>query len=460
MTALMTTFDDAELLAALCAIAGEDRVRAPRAADLSDDTEGAGLRGQAHAVVEPGTAEQVAEVVRWCYAHDVPITPRGAGTGYAGGAVPQGGVVLSTAGLTRIRSFDPALWRIEVEAGVLTGTLQRRAREEGLIYPVDPGSQESSTVGGNIATNAGGPHSFKHGVTRAWVTGLEAVLAPGELVRVGGPVRKDVAGYDLTSLLVGSEGTLGIVTAAWLRLIPAPAAAFPVAAVLPDARAGQEALEAVLVSGVVPSALEFLDAGALAAAPAPFLPSGGGFLVIAEADGTTEAEARASRAELVEALAGAEHVHAPEDLAGVLDLWRWRDGVGHAVSARHGGKLSEDIGVPMDRLAEAVEATVEIGARHGLDAVSWGHAGDGNVHATFLLDPSDAAQRERAATAAHELFTLAIELGGTVSGEHGVGLLKNGQLRRQWAPAAVAAHEAIKAALDPKGLLNPGKKLA
>ena len=452
---------DAALADALAAIAGPDAVRAPRQADLMDDTEGAGLRGRADAVVTPATAADVAAVVAWCYDRDVPITPRGAGTGYSGGALPDGGVVLSTAGLTRIRSFEPALWRMEAEAGVVTGTIQRRAREEGLRYPVDPGSQESSTIGGNIATNAGGPHSFAHGVTRAWVTGLEAVLAPGELVRLGGPVRKDVAGYDLVSLLCGSEGTLGIVTAAWLRLVPAPAVAYPIAALLPDARAGQEALEAVLVSGATPAALEFLDAGALREAPAPFLPPGAsGFLVIAEVEGTSEAEARADRADVLEALSGAGAVHAPDERGEVAALWRWRDGVGHAVSARHGGKLSEDIGVPMDRLAETVEATVAIGARHGLDAVSWGHAGDGNVHATFLIDPADEAQRTSAAAAARDLFDLARELGGTVSGEHGIGLLKNGELRRQWPPAAVAAHQAVKAALDPKGLLNPGKKLA
>jgi glycolate oxidase subunit GlcD len=449
----------ADVRSALSAIVGSGRVRSPRSSDVVDDTEGVGLRGHADAVVEPSTAEQAAEIVAWCYRHDLPITPRGAGTGYAGGAVPQGGVVLSTARLTRIRRFDPELWRMEVEAGVLTATVQRRAREEGLTYPVDPGSQESSTIGGNVATNAGGPHSFKYGVTRAWVTGLEVVLAPGELVHVGGPVRKDVAGYDLTSLLVGAEGTLGLVTAAWLRLVPAPGASYPVVALVADARQGQEAVQAAMVSGSVPAALEFVDGGALAAAPAPFLPAAEGFLVIAEADGTTDEEARAARADLLSALEGVAYVHAPTSRSAAADVWHWRDGIGHAVSARHGGKLSEDIGVPVDRLADAVEATVAIGARHGLDAVSWGHAGDGNVHATLLLDHGDPSQRARAHAAAEELFALALELGGTVSGEHGIGVLKNGQLSRQWAPAAIAAHRSIKIALDPRDLFNPGKKL-
>src|SRR3989442_2000785 len=192
-------------------------------------TEARGLSGRADAVALPRSAAEVAEVVAWCYAHGVAIVPRGGGTGYAGGAVPlDGGVVLSLERLDRVRSFDPLLWRIEVEAGLRTAELRRIAREGGLLFAPDPGAAEQSQIGGNIATNAGGPHTFKYGVTGAWVTGLEVVLPPGELVRVGGAIRKDVAGYDLKNLLLGSEGTLGVVTAVWLKLIPAPEAALPV----------------------------------------------------------------------------------------------------------------------------------------------------------------------------------------------------------------------------------------
>jgi glycolate oxidase subunit GlcD len=442
----------------LARIVGAGHVTDPRPEELHDASLASGVRGRADAVVAPGTPEEVAAVVAWCYEHDVPIVPRGGGTGYAGGAVPlDGGVVLSTARLSTVRSLDPGLWRMEAEAGVTTATVARRARESGLFFPPDPGAAEQSCLGGNIATNAGGPHTFKYGVTGTWVTGLEAVVAPGELVRVGGPVRKDVAGYDLRSLLVGSEGTLGIVTAAWLRLIPAPEAALPVVGAFADARGGAAALEAVLASGVVPAAIEFLDGATFAAARGSY-PGGipPGFLLVAEADGTVE-EARRGRNELAAALreAGALAVDEPDP----EPFWRWRAGVSHAVTAQRGGKLSEDVAVPVDRLADVVEGTLEIGARHGLDACSWGHAGDGNVHATFLLDPGDAAQLDRARAAAEELFALAIALGGTVSGEHGVGLLKNGFLSRQWDASAVRLHRAIKDALDPKGLLNPGKKV-
>jgi glycolate dehydrogenase FAD-linked subunit len=290
------------------------------------------------------------------------------------------------------------------------------------------------------------------------------VLAPGELVSVGGPVRKDVAGYDIKSLMIGSEGTLGIVTAAWVRLIPAPAAQLPVVALYPDAATGCAALAAVLANGLQPAALEYLDEGALAGSLGAFpgeAPDRPAFMLIAEADGSSVQEAERLRDELVEVLAtDALSTHAPDGLGPVRELWRWRSGVSLAVTAQRGGKVSEDIVVPLDRLAEAIAATREIGERHGLPACSWGHAGDGNLHSTFMVDLADPAELRRSHDAAAELFELAARLGGAVSGEHGIGLLKRGALARQWAEPALALHESIKRLLDPKGLLNPGKKLA
>jgi glycolate dehydrogenase FAD-linked subunit len=461
MTATAASTIERELRALL----GPDAVRpGTDRAYLSDATESRNLRGRADAVALPTDAEQVARTVGWCYEHDVPVIPRGGGTGFTGGAVPlDGGVVLSLEHLAKIKNLDPGLWRAEVEAGVITSDLRRRARENGLLFPPDPGSAEQSQLGGNIATNAGGPHAFKYGVTGAWVTGLEVVLAPGELVSIGGPIRKDVAGYDLKSLLIGSEGTLGVVTAAWVKLIPAPEAALPLAAFYADTETGCGAIEAAYASGVVPAALEYLDAGAVAATRGAFpidVPDQTGFMVIADADGSAEEAARV-HAELTEVLGdGALLVHAPTDTREVAALWRWRDGAAHAVTAQRGGKVSEDIVVPVDRLQEAIEQTVEIGRRHDLPACSWGHAGDGNLHSTFMIDLDDPAELERAEQAARDLFALATALNGSISGEHGVGLVKGGQLANQWGPKAVAMHEAIKRAFDPKGLLNPGKKVA
>lgn len=430
-----------------------------------DATESQGLSGRPDAVVLPADAEEVRAVVAWCYAHDVAVVPRGGGSGFSGGCVPvEGGVVVALDRMTRVRAFDPLLWRMHVEAGLRTSEVRRLARENGLLFPPDPGAAEQSQIGGNVATNAGGPHAFKYGVTGRWVTGLEAVVPPGELVEVGGPLRKDVAGYDLKSLLIGSEGTLGIVTAAWLRLVPAPEAAAPIAALYRDVRAGCAAIETILGSGVQPAAIEFLDAGALDAARdawvggAGSLPPEAAFMVLTEADGSA-AETAAVAAELREALAaGALAVHAPTTPAEVAALWRWRDGVSIAVEAVRGGKVSEDIAVPLDRLADAIEATVELGNRHGLPACSWGHAGDGNLHSTFMIDPRDPDQIARAHAAATGLFALAGRLGGTISGEHGLGWVKRGHLDEQWTPATLGLHRAIKQAIDPKNLMNPGKK--
>jgi glycolate oxidase subunit GlcD len=421
------------------------------------------LPGSAEAVVLPSTAEEVAAVLGWCYERDVPMTPRGGGTGVAGGASPAGGVVMALDRLDRVRSFEPELWRINVEAGVTTGRLQKLVRQSGLMFAPDPGAPEQSQIGGNVATNAGGPHAFKYGVVGDWVTGLEAAIPPGELVSVGGPIRKDVAGYDLKRLLVGSEGTLGIITAVWLKLLPAPEVVLPVAIFHSGRREGCAALVNVVASGIVPAALEVLDAETLAFGSASFpggIPDGAGFLVLAEADGSRE-EAERVAAELVEvAGAGAVGIHAPRDREGIAALWRWRSGLAFAAIAKRGGVVAEDIVVPIEHVEEAMEETIAIGRRHDLVGFSFGHAGDGNLHSSFLVDPEDGEELARAAAGVEELFELAARLGGSVSGEHGLGLLKRGQLARQWGPRALELHGEIKRLFDPKNLLNPGKKLA
>jgi glycolate oxidase subunit GlcD len=436
-------------------------IQAPTRIELSDATEAHGLAGHADALALPRNAEEVAAVLAWCYEHDVPLTPRGGGTGFAGGAVPlEGGVVLDLRNLNRVRSLDPELWRAEVEAGVTTAEVQRLARENGLLFAPDPGAAEQSQIGGNIATNAGGPHTFKYGATGAWVTGLEVVLAPGEVVRLGGAVRKDVAGYDLRSLLVGSEGTLGIVTAAWLRLIPAPERAYSVLALYPDSRTGTAAVRAVLEAGIDAAAIEYLDNATMAlaggACPAD-VDATGAFAVLAEVDGD-EATALRAREELLEALSDARETYAPTAPDRIRALWRWRAGIPYAVQAPRGGKLSEDIVVPLDRLQEAIDGTLEIGSRHGLAACSWGHAGDGNLHSTMLVNPGDRTEVARAESAALDLFELAVSLSGSISGEHGLGTVKSGHLGVQWTHRALELHDAIKRLFDPKGLLNPGTK--
>jgi FAD/FMN-containing dehydrogenase len=295
------------------------------------------------------------------------------------------------------------------------------------------------------------------------VMGLEAALPPGELVTVGGAIRKDVAGYDLKRLLVGSEGTLGIVTAAWLKLLPAPEAVFPVAIFHRGTAEGCAALLRVVGSGIVAAALDALDAETLACGGASFpggVPDGAGFVLLAEADGSRD-EAERVAAELVEAAGeGAVGVYAPRDREGIDAFWRWRSGLAFSVLARRGGVVAEDIVVPLDRVEEAMDETLEIGRRHDLIGLSFGHAGDGNLHSAFLVSPEEPAELHRAELAVSDLFDLAVRLGGSVSGEHGLGLLKRGQLARQWGERALDLHTEIKQLFDPKNLLNPGKKLA
>ncbi|MGD0198216.1 MAG: FAD-linked oxidase C-terminal domain-containing protein [Solirubrobacteraceae bacterium] len=435
----------------------------PSQAYIADATaQWRGIPGSADAVVCPESTADVELLLRFCQRHDVPVTPRGGGTGLAGGAIPlEGGVVLALERLRTVRSFEPEHWRIQLEAGLRTSEIHRLARENGLMYAPDPGSSEQSQIGGNIATNAGGPHTFKYGTTRAWVTGLEAVLAGGERIELGGPTRKDVAGYDLLGLLVGSEGTLAVITAAWLKLLPAPETQLPLVAIYPDTQTGAAAVERLMACGLQVATLDYIDGGTLAVTGAAFpvrLPPDAGFMLIAEADGSA-AEAARLAGEAREALADdLLALHAPTARHDIDALWRWRDGVANQVAGVRGGKVSEDIAVPPGNLADAITETVAIAERHGLHGLSWGHAGDGNLHSTFLVDPADPAEVARAEAAAQELFAFAIARGGTISGEHGVGAVKRGQLARQWAPAALELHDAVKRAFDPQGILNRGKK--
>lgn len=447
----------------LAALVGAEHVFVPEESSPYnlDASRRRGIVGRAHAVVLPDSAEDVAAVMGWCYEHDVPLVARGGGTGLTGGAVPsEGGVVCSLERLRGVRELEPGLWRMCAEAGVSTHDVQRLARENGLVFAPDPGAAEQSQIGGNVATNAGGPHALKYGVTGAWVRGVEVVLAPGEVSSLGGWARKDVAGYDLKSLLIGSEGTLGVITAVQLALLPAREATHTVMCFLRTRADGCAAILDVLAAGVQASALEFIDAQVLEIVAGGYpgeLPGDTGFALIAEVDGTRSA-ANAEREVLVEVLA--ERALALAEPSERTALWRWRDGFNGVVTAARGAKVSEDVSVPVERLQEALERFEELASRRELRSCAWGHGGDGNIHATVLVDPANAVEMDAAEACEGELFELVAELGGSVAAEHGVGLLKRGRLALQWDEAALSAHERIKYAFDPKGLLNPGKKVA
>jgi glycolate oxidase subunit GlcD len=458
------TSSSRSLDSALARIVGEGNVRVPAPSEhLRDATQSRAVRGSALASVSPGDHEQVAAVVRWCATQGLAVVPRGGGTGYSAGAVPAGdAIVIATDRLTGAAQVSPEAWRGTFPAGMTTAEVHRRCRESGLFFAPNPGSAESCYIGGNVATNAGGPRSFRYGTTRAWVTGLEVVLGDGRVVRVGGSARKNVETLDFVGLLCGSEGTLGVITEVTLRLQPAPEAELPVLAVYADREAGLEALRFAMASGVVPAALEFLDAGALHAARATLpggLPRGAAFAVLTETLGT-ENVAQSEAATLRKALAPAAlSVLSPRSRRDVQALWRWRSGVSLAVTAAVGGKLSEDITVPTERLGEALAAIDRIRVDAGVDVTSWGHAGDGNIHATVIADHTDPEALEVAEAVAGRLLALPAALNGALSGEHGIGRLKLAAAANQLNPDVLALQRAVKAAFDPFEIMNPGVKI-
>jgi glycolate oxidase len=424
-----------------------------------------GASGERHlpdAVVFPGSTEEVAGIVSVCAVHRVPIVPRGAGTGYAAGASPShGGVILSLARLNRILGLESESLRIHAQAGAITAGIHRQAAAAGLYYPPDPGSSATCTIGGNVACNAAGPHTLRYGVTADFVAGITAVLADGRIVRLG--EGGDTSASGLLSLLVGSEGTLGVITEVLLRLIPAPKTRSTLAATFTGMERAAAAVAEISEAGIVPAALEFLDAGALDAVRR----AGGGniggdsaALLIVELEGdsgTVGADTEAACTAVTRA--GASQLQRATEPGQAQRLWAARKAVSAAVAKVQIGKVNEDVVVPRDRVAELVAHTRELGTKYELPVVNFGHLGDGNVHATFLIDPRIEGERTRADAAAGELFETVLAMGGSLSGEHGVGAAKLEYVERQLGPGTVALMRRIKTALDPHDVLNPGKKV-
>ncbi|RKN04598.1 FAD-binding oxidoreductase [Streptomyces radicis] len=425
-------------------------------ARVAVDRSGHRQEGLPLAVVRAGAVDDVVATVRWAAAHRVPVVPRGAGTGLAGGATAgAGSVVLDLGGMDRILAIHPGDGIAEVEPGVITAELDRAAREVGLRYTPDPASAALSTVGGNIATNAGGLHCVKYGVTRDAVLALDLVLADGTLLRTGRRTVKGVAGYDLTSLVTGSEGTLAVVVGATLRLHPLPAATGTAAAYFASPEEAAAACAAVLDAGLRPSVLEFLDARTLGAIhrAGGEVPATGETFVLARTDGfAAAAEIEAVHAVLRRTATRAEYTGDPAAADRLLAVRR----AALPAVERLGRVLIEDIAVPRSRLAEAAGALTALADRTGVPVFTFAHAGEGNIHPLVLAGGQDpAAVRETV----DEVFRLALRLGGTITGEHGVGTLKRAWLDAELGPAARSLHVRIKQALDPLGILNPGKAI-
>ena len=415
-------------------------------------------------VVLASSTDDVSRVLEYASRHSVPVTPRGAGVGYVGGCVPlRGGIVLSVANMRRIKEIHFEDGVAVVEPGVITGHLQAEVRKQGLFYPPDPASLKECSIGGNLATNAGGPRCLKYGVTRHYVLGLETVLADGRVLRAGGRTHKNKTGFDLVGLFVGSEGLLGIITEATLRLLPLPPARASLSASFATFAGAAAAVQAIFRAGFLPAALEIADAFTLQAARehcgTAIVPEGEGHLLLdldgQQASVSSEAE---SLLQLLQSL-GALDVKKAVGEGACEELWELRRRFSASLKATGLTKLNEDIVVPRGRLVDLAEFAEDLRRRSGSPIACFGHAGDGNIHVNIMAAgyKEDPAVREKVQTALDELFTQVLAWGGAITGEHGVGIAK-----QRWWPQAVSdvgrsVHESLKRALDPAGLLNPDK---
>jgi glycolate oxidase len=414
------------------------------------------------AVALPRSTASVSTLLRFANQHRIPVTPRGAGHGYVGGCVPlRGGIVLSLARLNRIKEINAADFVTVAQAGVVTKDLQEAVEKKGLYYPPDPASRAETFIGGNIATNAGGPRCLKYGVTRDYVLGVEAVLPGGAVVQLGGRTHKNKTGFDLTRLLVGSEGLLAVVTEASLKLLPLPPFRACLAVGFNSIRDALRVLHAVFAAGFLPCALEVADAFTLAAAfkrtKSPRLRGCRAHLII-ELDG--QEQSVRSELRVVEAAVRRQKPLFVERGLGTKEceaVWQIRREFSYSLRDTGLTKLNQDIVVPRGRLEDLFRFTANLQKRHRLPIACFGHAGDGNIHTNIMVDYNQPGAKRRANAALDELFRQVLAWKGAITGEHGIGLAK-----KQWWPLAAskevrALHRAVKHALDPRGILNPGK---
>lgn len=451
------------ILGALAAIVGRDGVLVEPEDLIPYSFDGtAALTERPEAVVFPRTTAQVAECVRLAAGARVPIVTRGSGTGLSGGSVPApGSLVLCLAQMNAILDVDPRNLTLRAEPGAITARIDEAAGRHGLFYPPDPGSMRISTIGGNVAENSGGLRGLKYGVTRDYVMGLEVVLPGGQVARFGNQCVKDVAGYSLKDLFVGSEGTLGIITEVLLKLVPRPQARRTMLALYDRIEDAADTVSAIVAAHIIPCTLEFLDqmtATCVEEYARVGLPIDCAAVLLMETDGHPAVVAE--EADRMAGLArehGAREVRTARDDAEALQLASARRNAFSALARRRPTTILEDVTVPRSELATMVRFIAETAQEHGLQIGTFGHMGDGNLHPTFLADERDADEMQRVHHALDAIVTRTIGLGGTITGEHGVGLAKKPWLRQQIGDASLDLMRQIKQTLDPQNLLNPGK---
>jgi len=416
-------------------------------------------------VVLPRSTDQVSQVIQIAARERIPVVTRGMASGLAAASVPfSGGIVLCMTRMDRVLEIDEQNAIAHVEAGVVTADLQALVEKKGLFYPPDPSSIRHSTIGGNIACNAGGPRCLKYGVTGDYVLGLTVVLADGQIVKTGGKVIKDVVGYDLTALFTGSEGTLGVITEALLKLTAKPTAVRTAMVEFESIDQASKTVNAILSAGVVPATLELMDQTAITCIEEAMhlgLPLDVEAILLLEIDGQS-AESVTREIEAAAAICrqqGARRVAVAQNDEERAALWKARRSVSPSLARRAPNKLGEDITVPRSAIPEAVRRLKAISAKYGLPIVIFGHAGDGNLHPNILFDKRDPIQWAKVEQMVAEEFSVALELGGTLSGEHGVGTLKRPYMELALGSVSVTLQKKIKQAFDPLNILNPGKVL-
>ena len=452
------------LIDRLTRITGKDGVLATPEDLAVYSYDGTFAEGAPEVVVLPRTTEQAAEIVKAAAETRTPIVPRGMGSGLAAGAisVTAGGMVVSFTRMNRILEIDPLNSTVYAEAGVVTAALQEEVEKLGLFYPPDPSSIKHSTIGGNIACNAGGPRCLKYGVTGNYVLGLTIVLADGKILKTGGKPIKDVTGYNLNGLFTSSEGTLGLITEAMLRLVARPRFAKTALAEFESLDSAARAVNAVLAEGIVPASLEIMDQTALVCIEEAMhlgLSTDVEASLIIETDGADEAtvirEIESAGRACMET--GARMVKTAKTEEERADLWKARRTGSTALARRAPNKFGEDITVPRSAIPEVVRRIREISRKHGLPIVIFGHAGDGNLHPNILFDKRNPEEWKKVERIVPEVFDIALSVGGTLSGEHGVGVLKRPYFEHALGTVSVEVQRRIKEALDPLNILNPGK---
>ncbi len=419
-------------------------------------------RGTPDAIARATEVEQVAALLAYCHDRGVPVIPRGSSTGISGGTAPiHGGVVLDLRSMNRILSIEPGNLSARAEAGVINRDFQMAVAKSGLFYPPDPSSMSVCTLGGNVAARAGGPRALKYGTTKDYVLGLTSVLPGGKVIRSGGLTSKNSTGYDLPRLLTGSEGTLAVITDVILRLIPVPRASRTLLVSFSELDQAARAVSAIIARSILPTALELMDQFACRCVE-DFRPSGypidcDGVLLI-ELDGSEEeVERLLPEVEAACREEGAVSTRVAADAAQAAELWAGRRAIFPALIRRRPSAITEDATVPRTRIPDMVRAVRQIGADLGLTIPVVGHAGDGNLHPTMLCDPNDPEEMARVDEGARRIFRACLDLGGTLSGEHGIGLLKSRYLEWEAGPEGIELMKGIKVVFDPKGIMNPGK---